>query len=131
MERIMAKYAGATAMYFVSKKLKKKYNITDERESLYQAAETWVDALKDRPFLGKYILVLILFSMNNWQSYQAITCVTWTLELTFDTSMFYVSNSVKSWGIQICSQKWCVKVYYPCLSVEVPTLIREIDWYVS
>ncbi|XP_057516102.1 uncharacterized protein LOC130797514 [Amaranthus tricolor] len=52
MERIMAKYAGATAMYFVSKKLKKKYNITDERESLYQAAETWVDALKDRPFLG-------------------------------------------------------------------------------
>lgn len=52
MEKLTAKYAGATAMYFVAKKLKKKYNITDERESLYQSAETWVDALKGRPFLG-------------------------------------------------------------------------------
>lgn len=39
-------------MYFVSKKLKKKYNITDERAALYDAAETWVDALNGRPFLG-------------------------------------------------------------------------------
>ncbi|CAL1383870.1 unnamed protein product [Linum trigynum] len=51
-ERLVAKYAGATAMYFVSKKLKKKYNITDERASLYEAAETWVDALKGRDYLG-------------------------------------------------------------------------------
>ncbi|ESQ46724.1 hypothetical protein EUTSA_v10027850mg [Eutrema salsugineum] len=51
-ERLVAKYAGATAMYFVSKKLKKKYNITDERAALYEAAETWVDALKERPYLG-------------------------------------------------------------------------------
>lgn len=51
-ERLVAKYAGATAMYFVSKKLKKKYNITDERAALYDAAETWVDALNGRPFLG-------------------------------------------------------------------------------
>lgn len=39
-------------MYFVSKKLKKKYNITDERAALYEAAETWVDALKGQNFLG-------------------------------------------------------------------------------
>ncbi|XP_022844286.1 prostaglandin E synthase 2-like [Olea europaea var. sylvestris] len=39
-------------MYFVSKKLKKKYNITDERAALYEAAETWVDALKGQDFLG-------------------------------------------------------------------------------
>ncbi|KAL0438395.1 UNVERIFIED_CONTAM: Prostaglandin E synthase 2 [Sesamum latifolium] len=51
-ERIAAKYAGAAAMYFVSRKLKKKYNITDERAALYEAAETWVDALKGRDFLG-------------------------------------------------------------------------------
>ncbi|KAL8030732.1 hypothetical protein ABFX02_14G304700 [Erythranthe guttata] len=51
-ERITAKYAGAAAMYFVSKKLKKKYNITDARASLYEAAETWVDALKGQDFLG-------------------------------------------------------------------------------
>ncbi|XVE94531.1 hypothetical protein REPUB_Repub02eG0016800 [Reevesia pubescens] len=51
-ERLVAKYAGATAMYFVSKKLKKKYNITDERAALYEAAETWVDALNGRHYLG-------------------------------------------------------------------------------
>ncbi|KAG6618176.1 prostaglandin E synthase 2-like [Carya illinoinensis] len=53
-ERITAKYAGAAAMYFVSKKLKKKYNITDERAALYEAAETWVDALNGRDFLGGF-----------------------------------------------------------------------------
>lgn len=51
-QRIIAKYGGATAMYFVSKKLKERHNITDERKALYGAAETWVDALKDRQFLG-------------------------------------------------------------------------------
>ncbi|KAH7521036.1 hypothetical protein ACOSP7_011166 [Xanthoceras sorbifolium] len=51
-ERLVAKYAGAAAMYFVSKKLKKRHNITDERASLYEAAETWVDALKGRQYLG-------------------------------------------------------------------------------
>ncbi|XP_058219186.1 uncharacterized protein LOC131329828 [Rhododendron vialii] len=51
-ERIMAKYAGAAAMYFVSKKLKKRYNITDERAALYEAAEKWVDALNGQKFLG-------------------------------------------------------------------------------
>ena len=39
-------------MYFVSKKLNKKYNITDERAALYEAAETWVDGLNGREFLG-------------------------------------------------------------------------------
>ncbi|XP_058780790.1 uncharacterized protein LOC131654886 [Vicia villosa] len=51
-ERLVAKYGGAAAMYFVSKKLKKRHNITDEREALYGAAEQWVDALKGRKFLG-------------------------------------------------------------------------------
>ncbi|GJY29458.1 prostaglandin E synthase 2 [Tanacetum coccineum] len=51
-ERLVAKYGGAAAMYFVSKKLKKRHNITDERKALYEAAETWVDALKGRQYLG-------------------------------------------------------------------------------
>ncbi|KAL5995693.1 hypothetical protein ACLOJK_041809 [Asimina triloba] len=51
-ERLTVKYAGAAAMYFVSKSLKKKHNITDERAALYEAAETWVNALNGRDFLG-------------------------------------------------------------------------------
>ncbi|CAI9116958.1 OLC1v1018257C1 [Oldenlandia corymbosa var. corymbosa] len=59
-ERIVAKYAGAAAMYFVSKKLKKRHNITDERAALYDAAETWVDALKGRDFLGLFVRVSLV-----------------------------------------------------------------------
>ncbi|PKI45640.1 prostaglandin E synthase 2-like [Punica granatum] len=51
-ERLIAKYTGALAMYMVSKKLKKRHNIIDERGSLYEAAETWVNALKNRPYCG-------------------------------------------------------------------------------
>lgn len=63
-------------MYFVSKKLKKKYNITDERTALYEACETWVDALDGRDFLGKPIsydpLIILLF-------YLSLTFVVWVL----------------------------------------------------
>ncbi|KAL6839804.1 hypothetical protein ACP4OV_030492 [Aristida adscensionis] len=51
-ERFAVKYAGAAAMYMVAKKLKKKYNITDERAALYDAANTWTEALNGRDFLG-------------------------------------------------------------------------------
>jgi microsomal prostaglandin-E synthase 2 len=51
-ERITAKYFGAAAMYFISKRLKKRHNIGDERLSLYEAADTWVKALDGRKFMG-------------------------------------------------------------------------------
>lgn len=66
-EKLVAKYAGAAAMYFVSKKLKKRHNITDERASLYEAAEIWVDALNGRHYLG-------LFNCNLCFSMVDITC---------------------------------------------------------
>jgi hypothetical protein len=50
------KYAGAAAMYFVSKKLKKKYNITDERAALYDSCNTWTEALNGRNFLGMLLI---------------------------------------------------------------------------
>lgn len=51
----MVRYAGAAAMYMVSKKLKKKYNITDERAALYDAVNAWTEALNGRDFLGTFI----------------------------------------------------------------------------
>uniref|UniRef100_K3WFT3 Prostaglandin E synthase 2 n=1 Tax=Globisporangium ultimum (strain ATCC 200006 / CBS 805.95 / DAOM BR144) TaxID=431595 RepID=K3WFT3_GLOUD len=51
-ERYMSKYAGAVAMYFIAKKLKTKYDIEDEREALYEAINSYVDAVGDRDFLG-------------------------------------------------------------------------------
>lgn len=39
-------------MFFVAKKLKKKYAVEDEREALYAALGAFVDAVGDRAFLG-------------------------------------------------------------------------------
>jgi len=39
------RYTGAAAMYLISKKLKKKYGIEDERLALYAAIGTWVSVL--------------------------------------------------------------------------------------
>ena len=41
--REASRWAGASAMYFVSKRLKKKYSIVDERPELYAAA-SWAGA---------------------------------------------------------------------------------------
>jgi microsomal prostaglandin-E synthase 2 len=60
MERVSGKYIGATAMFFIGKRLKKRHNITDERASLYEAAEEWVKALDNRTFMGKQFLQLQL-----------------------------------------------------------------------
>ena len=56
MERFAAKYGGAAAMYMISKRLKKRHNITDERAALYDAAEHWVKALNGRSFMGMWWL---------------------------------------------------------------------------
>ncbi|KAG0563365.1 hypothetical protein M758_8G024100 [Ceratodon purpureus] len=52
MERATGKYFGAAAMYVIGKRLKKRHNIGDERQALYDAAEEWVEALNGRQFMG-------------------------------------------------------------------------------
>ncbi|XP_033741534.1 prostaglandin E synthase 2-like [Pecten maximus] len=52
--RIFVIYTGATAMYFLGKVLKKRYNLNnDVRVSLYNECDVWMKAIgKDRKFLG-------------------------------------------------------------------------------
>ncbi|CAJ0968268.1 unnamed protein product, partial [Ranitomeya imitator] len=54
VEGIFAKYMGATAMFFIGKRLKSRHNLQDDvRQDLYRAANTWVAAVgKERKFLG-------------------------------------------------------------------------------
>jgi microsomal prostaglandin-E synthase 2 len=53
MERMMSKYAGAAVMYLIAKKSKKKYEIEDERQALYEAVDAWLEAIgPQRAFLG-------------------------------------------------------------------------------
>ncbi|NWU90696.1 PGES2 synthase, partial [Upupa epops] len=54
VEGLFAKYVGAVAMFFVSKRLKKRHNLRDDvREDLYEAVNEWVKAIgKHRLFMG-------------------------------------------------------------------------------
>ncbi|XP_056394703.1 prostaglandin E synthase 2 isoform X2 [Hyla sarda] len=54
VEGFFAKYVGATAMFFIGKRLKIRHNLQDDvRQDLYEAANTWVAAVgKNRKFLG-------------------------------------------------------------------------------
>ncbi|XP_063172539.1 prostaglandin E synthase 2 [Candoia aspera] len=54
VEGFFAKYVGAAAMFFVSKRLKKRHHMQDDvREDLYQAVNDWVKAVgKHRMFMG-------------------------------------------------------------------------------
>lgn len=99
MEKISVKYAGAAAMYFVSKKLKKKYNITDERAALYEAAETWVDALDGREFLGMYSTVELINKSILIQEHAFTLCVKLKPEdisLCFNVLIFFYGGFWRS-----------------------------------
>ncbi|NXW69282.1 PGES2 synthase, partial [Hirundo rustica] len=54
LEGLFAKYVGAVAMFFVSKRLKKRHQLRDDvREDLYEAVNEWVKAVgKNRLFMG-------------------------------------------------------------------------------
>ncbi|KAI6182001.1 Microsomal prostaglandin E synthase 2 [Aphelenchoides fujianensis] len=52
-ERYLAIYSGAAVMFLVSKKLKKRHGITDERKAMLDACNAWLDAKgPDRKFMG-------------------------------------------------------------------------------
>ncbi|KAK4536185.1 hypothetical protein CDCA_CDCA07G2210 [Cyanidium caldarium] len=53
-QRLRVRYFGAAAMYFVSRRLKKKYGIEDERQALYDGCRTWLQAVgwPHRRFMG-------------------------------------------------------------------------------
>ncbi|KAI1289210.1 Prostaglandin E synthase 2 [Halotydeus destructor] len=53
-ERMLVIYAGATVMYFVGRRLKKRHVLKEDvRESLYDACRQWTKAIgKDRNFMG-------------------------------------------------------------------------------
>lgn len=52
-ERLLVVYVGATAMYFVAKRLKKKYYLRpDVRESFYDECGRWIKNLGGKKFAG-------------------------------------------------------------------------------
>lgn len=51
-QKLLIKHSGAVIMQLVSKKLKTKYGIEDERKALYDCIDEWMNELKDKKFHG-------------------------------------------------------------------------------
>lgn len=45
-QRATIRYTGAAAMYMIGKRLKKKYDIKDEREAIHEAVKDWMQAIR-------------------------------------------------------------------------------------
>lgn len=52
-QRATIRYSGAAVMYMVGKKLKKKYEIGDERTAMNDAVKDWIDAVEEKG--GKFL----------------------------------------------------------------------------
>merc|ERR1712014_509325 len=52
VSRASNRAVGALAMWLANGKLKKKYNITDERKQLMDTVKVWTDAVGKGPFLN-------------------------------------------------------------------------------
>lgn len=52
LDKISNQWVGATAMWAAQGKIKKKYNITDERAALFAALKDWSSEVGDKPFLS-------------------------------------------------------------------------------
>lgn len=74
-------YGGAMAMWIISKRLKKRHNITDARQSLYKAADDWTAAVNKRgrflggqePNLADVAVYGVLSSIEGCQAFQDLT----------------------------------------------------------
>jgi len=56
--KMVSHAGGSVAMWIAHSKLKKKYNISDEKKQLMEAIQLWVDAVGDGPFLKGQALSL-------------------------------------------------------------------------
>lgn len=75
-------YFGAFAMFIIGKKLKKRYNLSEDvRRDIYEACDVWTDELKkkkstfiggDTPNLADLALFGALMSMEGCQAYSDI-----------------------------------------------------------
>jgi len=75
LQKHFIKISGATAMYFVSKKLKEKHNIKDSRKSIYEKINYWLDNLKgtfmggEKPNIADLTLFGYLRSIENFRTF--------------------------------------------------------------
>lgn len=80
-QKFSVRYTGAAAMYFVGKKIKKKYNIDEPRAAMYEAINKWTDAVerhggflggKGKPGTADLAVYGVLRAIMNFDTFQDI-----------------------------------------------------------
>lgn len=91
VQRMLVRTAGPTAMFFANGKIKKKYNIVDERKELKEVLNEWTNALEGKKFLhGDYVSLPdlmvygVLRAIRNFQTFREIMADNQVLKTWFD-----------------------------------------------
>lgn len=97
------RYSGASIMYMVGKKIKKKYEITDEREEIHRALKEWTDEInksggkffngKDEPGIMDLSLYGVLRAIYTFDTFAEISQENSDLKLWFDRTSQAIGDS--------------------------------------
>jgi len=94
--------AGSLAMWLANGKIKKKYNITDERKQLAETVQVWVDAVGEGPFLhGKEISLPdvavygVLSSIRGLSTHEELMAASPSLRRWSDAVRAAIGNSAR------------------------------------
>jgi len=94
-QKIANRFAGSLAMWLANGKLKKKYNITDERAQLLHTVKAWTDAVGAGPFLkGEALTMPDIAVYGVLSSIRGLTAHTWLMETA--PALASWSSSVRS-----------------------------------
>lgn len=102
-ERNLMVYVGATAMYLISKRLKKRHNLNDDvRQDIYNACNSWINELTarklkylggDKPNLADLAFYGALTSMEGCQAFSDILNNTNIGKIQFSLIIYSNCNS--------------------------------------
>ncbi|GIW23126.1 MAG: hypothetical protein KatS3mg068_2133 [Candidatus Sericytochromatia bacterium] len=101
LQKHFIKISGATAMYFVSKKLRQKHNIEEPRKILYEKINYWLDNLKktfmggENPNIADLTLFGYLKSIENFRAFYDLRLNTSIDKWFLPMKEFVTSSSVK------------------------------------
>ena len=90
-QRMLVRASGPAAMYFANGRIKKKYNIVDERKELKEVLDVWTTALGNKKFLHGNELSLsdlmvfgTLRAIRDFQTFREVMAENTTLKTWFD-----------------------------------------------
>lgn len=105
-DRFSIRYTGAAAMYAIGKRLKKKYDIQDERKEIHEAINTWMKAITKggsgfidgakKPGIVDLSVYGVLKAIQNFDTFTELTEQSKDFEQWFNNMTRLVGDSAKT-----------------------------------